>query len=301
MKIFKLFPFLEVICNLTGTSISEAQRIKEQNKNEAEVLLQNLQPSEDRLYFTKREILSANGISTSYSQCDNPHTVKDLECLDKVQKLYAESAVLGSSMALIEAARKDITEISIQNLAEKLGITLTFKQPLKKSSIIGTIDYFCNCQKIKELIPLCGIELLNLISKIYKEGLKVEAEAAVLGNQYTKSNSLLRRSSTLMDKKLLDQETAGVIVYTTKVVAIDKESFEKKEKEIAAEYTKLQQARNSIMKQIKDAARELEILNNKEYQAQLSKYNAEVKEFESMVQGIRLELLQELSSLKIAM
>jgi hypothetical protein len=51
---------------------------------------------------------------------------------------------------------------------------------------------------------------------------------------------------------------------------------------------------------ITTSARELELKYNHEYQAHLSRYHAEVKEFESIVQGVRLELLQELSSLKIA-
>ena len=70
-------------------------------------------------------------------------------------------------------------------------------------------------------------------------------------------------------------------------------------KTLAANYTKLQQERNSIMKQIKDAARELEVKNMKEYQAQFSQYNADQKEFVAMIEGIRLELLQEAASLKI--
>lgn len=161
------------------------------------------------------------------------------------------------------------------------------------------MSIFVTWRKVEELIPLCGFELLTLVSKLYKEGLEVEAKAAVLGNQYTKSDSLLRKASVLSDQKMPDEKTEGLFVFTTKVVAIDKESFKKKGDEIAKEYTELQQKRNSIMKQIKDAARELEMKHNIECQAQLSQYNAEVKEFESMIQGVRLELLQELSSLKI--
>lgn len=300
MKIFLLCPFLKVICNLNGISTSEAQRRKEKNKNDAEFLLQNLQPNVDRCFSIKREILTGKRILPTYSECDNPHTVKDFDCLEEVQNLYAESAIYGCSLGILAKVRKDITEISNEVLAEKLGISKTFQQPVKNSAVIGNIEYFCNMEKIEDLIPLCDFELLRLVSHLYKEGLEVEAKAAVLGNQYTKKNSLLRRASVLSDEKMPDEKTDGLFVFTTRVVAIDKESFKKKGEEIAKEYTELQQRRNSIMKQIKDAARELELKYNHEYQAHLSRYHAEVKEFESMVQGVRLELLQELSSLKIA-
>jgi hypothetical protein len=151
MKIFLLFPFLKVICNLSGISTSEAQRRKEQNKNNAEFLLQNLQPNVDRCFSIKREILSEKGIRPTYSECDNPHTVKDFDCLEEVQKLHAESALFGCGLGILEKVRKDLTEISNEILTEKLGISKTFQKPVKDSAVIGNIEYFCNMEKSRRI------------------------------------------------------------------------------------------------------------------------------------------------------
>lgn len=300
MKIFQVYPFLSVIAGTKGISSSEAQRIKEENKNEAGFLMQDLEVKEDRLYSTKREILSGTGVNTNITDCANPHTVADFDCLEKVQDLFAVSAVLGAGLKLLESVRDELSKMSVQALAEKLGLERTFTQPQLKSCLKNkSINSFCNEEKIEDLLQYADTELVTATISLFKKGLPIEARAAVLGNQYTKTEKLIRKVSTLSDKQLPDKEPGGMLVCTYKIVAVDKTAFKEYEKTLAANYTKLQQERNSIMKQIKDAARELEVENMKEYQAQLNQFNADQKEFVAMIEKVRLELLQEAASLKI--
>ncbi len=98
---------------------------------------------------------------------------------------------------------------------------------------------------------------------------------------------------------MADKTPRGILECKYKIIEVDKVAFKENEKTLAANYTKLQQERNSIMKQIKDAARELEVKNMKEYQAQLNQFNTDQKEFVAMIERVRLELLQEAASLKI--
>lgn len=300
MTIFQIYPFLAVITGIKGISSSEAQRIKEENKNEAAYLLQNLEVKEERLYSTKREILSNTGFQTNTTECENPHTVANFDCLVKVQELYSVSAVLGASLQLLDNVRDELSKMSVEVLAEKLGLSKTFIQPMLKTCLKGkSINSFCNEEKIEDLLQYAGTELIAITALLFKKGLSIEAKAAVLGNQYTKPDKLIRKVSTLSNKQLPDKESGGILVYTYKIVAVDKEAFKVYESTLAADYTKLQQDRNLIVKQIKDAARELEVKNMKEYQALLNQYHADRKEFESMIEGVRLELLQEVASLKI--
>ena len=299
-KIFQIYPFLAVITGVKGISSSEAQRLKEENKNKAAYLLQNLEVKEERLYSTKREILSNTGFQTDTIGCENPHTVADFDCLKEVQELYSVSAILGASLKILDSVRDELSKMSVEMLAEKLGQSKTFIQPLLKTCLKGkSINNFCNEEKIEDLLQYAGTELVAATTPLFKKGLAIESSAAVLGNQYTKPGNLIRKVSTLSNKQLPDKEAGGMLVYTYKIVAVDKEAFKEYEKTLAAKYTKLQQERNSIVKQIKDAARELEVKNMKEYQALLSQYHADKKEFESMIEGVRLELLQEAASLKI--
>lgn len=300
MTIFQIYPFLAVITGKKGISSSEAQRIKEENKNEAAYLLQNLEVKEERLYSTKREILSSTGFQTNTTECENPYTVANFDCLVKVQELYSVSAVLGASLQLLDNVRDELSKMSVEVLAEKLGLSKTFIQPILKTCLKGkSINSFCNEEKIEDLLQYAGTELVAITALLFKKGLSIEAKAAVLGNQYTKPDKLIRKVSTLSNKQLPDKESGGMLVYTYKIVAVDKEAFKAYESILAADYTKLQQERNLIVKQIKDAARELEVKNMKEYQALLNQYYADRKEFESMIEGVRLELLQEAASLKI--
>jgi len=300
MKIFQVYPFLTVITAQEGVSSSEAQRIKEQNKNEAAYMLLDLEVNPERLYSTKRDILSATGVVNEISKCENPHTIEDFKCLEKVQELYAESAVLGSGLKLLTTIREELSTMKVEDLATLLNMSKTFIVPQLKSCLRNKyINSFCEEDSVERLLLLSNTKLLEAVGHLFKKGLEIEAKAAVLGNQYTKPDKLIRTISTLSNKQLPVKETANILVYTEKIVAVDKEAFKAYEESLASSYTELQKERNYIVKQIKDAAREIESQYNKEYQAQLNQYNADKKEFESMIEGVRLELLQEAASLKI--
>lgn len=302
MKIFKIFPWLSVFFSTTGISSSEAQRVKEKNKNESSFLLETLQYSSDRVHSTRRLTVSASAQVESQTDPKNPHKIEDFDVLEQVIKLNQESAQLGL-IKFLEDIRVQIQEGPSVMLGNFFDIKKrVVEKPKALKATVSSIEYFCALDKVEHLIQGAGEGLVAEIGHLFKEALIAEAKAAVLGNQYNNAGSLLRRISSMPKQGLPEKTTLGdFILIETKELFLDKEEFKKKELEIGKAYDEAQMERNSFVKQIKDAARRLDF----EYKAAHQSYAKELakadKEFEDEITLLRSELLQEVAALKLVM
>lgn len=301
MKIFKLFPYAEYLFGVEGMSLSEAQRQKESNKNEAEKLLQNLVYDEQRAYAKTRISVSSSGETVTKNTLKNPHKIEDFDVLPKVAELYSQSAKL-SIIKYIDEIRKEITNKPDSEFAAMYGINGVTLTPVQKlaTSKIGGVDDYCKIDNVEILIQFANKELLNKIKDNIFNALEVEASAAVYGNQYANKDCLLRKiassKNTLASKEI---KLDNLLVIEDSEIAIDKNLFTVLEQEISEKYTELQKKRNNYIALIKNAARELQTKYDQEYEIELEKYHASKAQFQVEIQKLKSELFKELASLKV--
>lgn len=310
-NLIKLFPFVSVIFSEDGISSSEAQRKKEENKNWVEKQLEILKWDKNKVYKTVREILSNGEVKTFDSFPLKSITIEDFNVLVQIAERNKESAIYGSGINRKEDLRKQVEALTNDEISKFFGIELPSfnkQSPVKKqASKHPSIDYYCNVDNLEQLFIHASQELIEKISTLYFKGLEIEAKAAAYGKQVTEKDCMLRQISKapqILERNV--QNNNSMLVYETPVLYIDKEEFEKLEAKILAEYTEFQMERNSIMKQIKDIARELQRQYDVEYSNALTAYSQEyTKHTQQLNAGVALceakktELLQEVAALKI--
>lgn len=308
----KYFPIVEVLFDEKGISQSEAQRLKEANKNLIQPQLKEIEFSEDKIYDTKREVISNTGIKDDVILA-NKILVKDFEFLYEAGLKYGESAIYNNGIKTKEDLFKKIKNLSSQEIAKVAEINepvdwrIENKAPIKESAVEGNIDLYCDLDNIESLFAHASHALIYQVSSLYQEGMRIESQAGILGNQLTKEATMLRKimnaPAVLKGKQDANQ---SIIVEYTKVLAVDKEEFKSLYEEMMDNYTNLQMRRNSIVKQIKDAARKLQSQYDNEYSVASKAYNeayrayvADVQQFDAECEKIRTSLLQEVADLKI--
>jgi len=304
-----LFPYVTVLFSDKGVSMSQAQRDKEKIKNENEKLLEKLSYKDSKIYNKQREIISENIVKESTVEGDLI-TVWDFNVLPDIAESNKLSAIYGNGIKTKNALQLAVSQLTNEKIAENFGIIIpTFQKarPQKEIVTLKPIDAYCSLEKIEELFEFAGSKLIEKIGKFYFNGLEIEAKAAAYGKQVTEKDCLIRKISKRERRgSVTTDKTNSMIVYETPVLGVDKDEFAQLEAEIMKNYETFQIERNSIMKQIKDIARETQRQCDVEYSNALTQYNQEYEIYSqklevaySQCETIKTELLQEVTALKI--
>ena len=309
-KLEVIFPYISAIFSSEGISQSEAQRKKEQNKNTIDSKKSILDYDSTKVYKTLRTVISDTNTREDNAIFNEPYKVEDFNLLGEFAKLNSVSAILGNAIKRKEDIIKAINSLSFDDISIYFNIekpSFNVAQPRKKSLQGISIDRYCELDKVEELFQYANIDLFNLIKEYYNKGLEVEAQASVYGKYVVNSDSILRtivKSKDIANKKTTN--ATNFIIETYDKLNINLGEFKELEEKLMETYTEYQKQRNSIVKNIKDKARELESRYNTEYLQELSEYNKKkleysnkCSEYEARLNSIRNELLQEASSLKI--
>lgn len=305
-KLAILFPFVKRVFATDGISSSEARRIKETNGNDVRKKLVTLSTSKESLYNKRKTILTATGEKTVDFPATNTITPKTFECVPSMADLNGQSAFFGFATAQISDMQKQIGLVADDTLATTFGIQKPVEKFISlKQATRTNIETFCGLARIEELLLHATAELLNALPKEVcpRQALYEESAASVYGNQLTLSDCFIR---TLMEAKETlpgrESELTGVgwqIEQST--LSIKKDDFVEKQIELEEAYKKHQQAQNGFAKLIKDKARELQIKFQQEYNDAIMRYNEELQEYRNQIAKLRLELVQEVSELKVAL
>lgn len=315
--ILHMFPFAQFILTLdktVGVSSSEAQRLKEANKNEAEKLLTTLK---SELFVAKREILAPTGnITETLGVLPNKVKPKDIEDVTaKVAELYSVSSKLGEAIKLKD---KIITYLNgltfVDDYLKYEGKTLpTFNLvlPAKKQAVTvngsRAMDTYCAFDKAEDLISHASQELLIRFGETnVKAILEIEAQAAHYGKAIHPGSFLDNLSKAVKESAETVNSNASIMVIQKNVLAYEKKDFETTEKTLQDLYTKYQKQRNSLFKQLKDLARELDQeyaeeygKASREYNIAYQKHQMEVKEIYDDADIAKGKLMKEAAALRI--
>lgn len=307
MKIAKLFPVILFVFDKLGLSLSESQRIKEEIRNENQRKLKTL---EGELYKTKREVISASGTVTEVTELSTKVKPEDFIVLDEISEKNSRAAWLGQAINLVQVIRLKLVGTTDSVLASTFGIvepSFNVPMPVKKMATMSSdIEKYCDLDNAEELFRQASMELLNKIGGFMKDAIALEGAAAVYGKQVHNDSFIRKMMNAPKTKETTTKETSTIIVYSTPVLGYEKEEFTELEKQLVAQYTELQQKRNSIFKQIKDIARTLQLEYDEEYKAEVenwrklqSEYLSAMTAYSAEINKLRTELLQEIASFKV--
>lgn len=295
VRVTDLFPQLKLIVG-SSNSLSQAQRIKEDNKNKSEKILSDLHNVD--LYNEVETVYTSNGITENIEKVDR---VKpwDFDKLSDVAEKFAQSALLGYGIKTISNVREKLETMDIRILANKLGIELP-EQPTKQLVCPEGINWYTDQNQVEVLFENLHPTLIEQYIEHFPNALLKESSAAVYGKIVVNKSGFFRRLSKAT-KSIDGCSTTNqtIIIKNKQVLAYDKSEFEDKDNMLMNEYTNFQTSRNGIVKQLKDEMRELQVQFDSEYSLKLQEYNSKVKEIYAEVEGQRSKLLKELASLKI--
>ena len=308
----KVFPLVDFYFAAEGISATVANGRKNDNTNDNANLMKHLQGAQ--LYNTEISLLTDKGITLRESKV-RKLTPEDFAILQKVAKNNGENALLGNGIQLFNKAIAAIKGYDNTKLVELNGGDVALPEPLdypiRKTAVNGLIDSVLNFDRVEDILFNCNAEVLERIdATLVKNALRLESEAAVLGNEVTKKTGFLHQVLVANESLAPTETTAqfGVVIreqklaYTEGEVAAFKTLFDN----LQVQYKNIQGQLNGSKKTIKDTIRLVDVEFAKEYDTELKKYYVHAgeiaaKQNQIAAQGetLKQQLVTEFLALKI--
>ncbi len=308
----KVFPLVDFYFAEQGISATVANGRKNDNTNDNANLLKNIQIVE--LYNTELSVLTDKGVSVRESKV-RKLTPESFDVLQKVAKNNGENAILGNGIQLFNKALTIIKGFDTTKIVELNGgdVTLpkTLDFPTRRQAVNGLIDSVLNFDRVEDILFACSAEVLERIdAKLVKNALRLESEAAVLGNEVTKKKGFLHQILTANETLQPTETTAqfGVVIREQKLAYTEGEveAFQTVFDNLQAQYKNIQGQLNGLKKTIKDTIRLTEVEFAKQYDLDMRVFylrqgeiGAKQSQIAAQGETLKQQLVQEFLALKI--
>lgn len=312
--ILKFFP--DIVCFTTsdktsGISTSEAQRVKEKNKNEADRKLKVLNNA--KLY--KKRIVSISSTTGQKTvtelDSDSKSFVKpeDFVEVSNVSTMYKTSAYYGSAINRLSEVSQQISQLTFEQVCEIIGQEIP-TEPVFTNKVRQIVscqeNAYYNLERSEELFRYVKDQkTLTRISEFFRPVIEAEAQASIYGKQI--HDSSLQKIVTYpqeIDSTQLSTESS--IAFRQEYLGYDVKTFESIFLDFEIKHTEFQKLRNKYFKQIKDIVREELSIAQTEYSAEVDKFNKikteyqnEMNRLSALVAEVKQTLNKEFSALRI--
>lgn len=289
----KIIPQSLLYLGEPGISMTEASSRKNENANEVRLLMKQLDAD---VYGEETTMLTQTGVPSKSFKEMKVLVVSDFSVLKQIAKLNAESALLGIGIKTFNAAIQTIQKqdaISLVNL--ETGVEFEHKKFIEprcvSTVIMGSIDTLLAQESVEKIVELLSTESINqLDANLIREGLQIEAAAAVIGKQLAPEAFLRQLLEAKPSLKPVDITTPFALITRTPVIAYTPEQvseFKQFYDDLQADYKATQGKLNGIKKQLKDAIRSIDSANKAVYKQQYDEYSTAVAEESRRVQSVR--------------
>ena len=277
----KVFPHVHLFYtndSSKGISRSEANTKKVENSNELAILEAKFNNFD--LYNTSTVVISAQGISEGDKHEVNVLDVDDFKTYDKIAELCGQNAKLGSALNDLKTIYEKVNRLTNEELSKLFSIEKPASRPVLnssvKSAVINTsISNYCEYDRIEDMMRHCSQELQNKFIEAnidLKSALANESIAALYG-RIIHNKGLLRLIQNADESPApVSENIADFRVTKYRELAYAKEDYVAITKEFEDKHKELQKSKNSILKQCKDIARQLEAEYNAEYLKEYQKH-----------------------------
>lgn len=308
----KVFPLVDFYFAEQGISATVANGRKNDNTNDNANLLKNIQIVQ--LYNTELIILTDKGVTNRESKV-RKLTPASFDVLQKVAKNNAENAILGNGIQLFNKAMNAIKGFDATKIVELNGGDVSLPEsldyPARKQAVNGLIDSVLNFDRVEDILFSCSAEVIERVdAKLVKNALRLESEAAVLGNEVTKKTGFLHQILTANETLQPTETTAqfGVVIREQKLAYTEGEveAFKVLFDNLQTQYKNIQGQLNGLKKTLKDTIRLVDVEFSKQYDADMRVFylrQGEIAAKQSLIaaQGetLKQELVKEFLALKI--
>ncbi len=308
----KVFPLVDFYFAEQGISATVANGRKNDNTNDNANLMKNIHAVQ--LYNTEISLLTDKGITYRDSKV-RKLTPENFDVLQKVAKNNGENALLGNGIKLFNDALNAIKGFDNTKLVEMNGGDVTLPValdfPILKQAVKGLIESVLNFDRVEDIVFNCNAEVLERIdANLVKNALRLESEAAVLGNEVTKKAGFLHQVLVANESLAPTETTAqfGVVIREQKLAYTEGEveSFKVLFDNLQTQYKNIQGQLNGLKKTMKDTIRLVNVEFAKKYDAELKDYYARqgeiiAKQSQIAAQGetLKQQLVTEFLTLKI--
>jgi len=308
----KVVPLVDFYFGKEGVSSTVANARKNELANENSNLMKDLYQTE--LYDTHMTLLSDKEMRTIKVDVRKLEP-KGFDVLKTVAKNYAECAILGNGIKIFNQSMEVVRSLPARELLERSGVDVSLPTipvpPTRKSVVEGKLNYVLELERVEDILNACRPAVLErLDAEMIRKALRLESEAATLGNEITQKDRFLQRVISA-ETTLPSNETIASFALVVKQPKLayspeEVEAFKTLFAELTKQYQQLQGQLNGIKKTIKDTIRLTELEFAKAFEAQFSAYQKQNREYSEKAaqmdaQGevLRQQLIQELLALKI--
>lgn len=276
-----IFPWYESLLGVKGTSMSQAQKDKDDFKNKVVTLTTPLNYKSSMIYDME-EVYYSTEISTREVKAFGTPTKESFDVLEDVANMNSKSAILGAGVKLKDKLLKSIENIDYKDLFPHLGLSEPVMplRPIMKEAIKGTsLDRFTDLNRAEDMIEFMSNDLFNIVKDVIIPLLEAESKAAVYGNQVSTKECFLRKLNNAelsFEKSVTDNRNQ---LFT---LVVKKEDFKDIDADLSNKHNEYQNKKNGYMKLIKDSARKLDIQYKGEYQKEAQAYNTAVDAYRAV-------------------
>lgn len=305
---------IQLLTDNGGTSITKCNEMKNQNANEITKLEKELSPA---IYNKATSFLTSAG-EVEKSVLVDKITPSHFDKVEVIGDLKGRSSLLGFGIQLFKKIEEKVSFADHEDISKSFDIEIPRysyqgKEPRKIAVVAGGIDNFMDKDRIEDMAMLVINDRVwaMLDENFLVEALRLESRAAAYGQVLTSNKTFLKKVMSAPRKiEQPEQVVSGVgILFTEDQLAYTEEevkAFEGMYESLYAEYSSLQGQVSGKKKQLKDAVRDVNNLESKEYAVRFGEYANKCSQARELhqkwvneIEDIRSEMVTELKGLKV--
>ena len=292
-----------------GVTLSEVNRIQAEHKQANDGFWTKVSEAVSGVFRQVVSFVGSGSASIPRELDVTKITVEEIGGYTAVAERNAKISVLMHSVKLWKRLQEELQKMDLRlHVVDSLPVAP--EAPARPVS--GTVcrpEDFMDLQKVDEMIANLKSDVLARFDfAFWKRANELNSRAAAIGKLLSEQDAFFRKLVSPLPQGGSQVNQTGVVITSWKRAYSETEAGELSElrDRLQIEYNDLQKQLNSCRKQIKDAVREYNLEQERQYQSVYGIYqvaakthNLEMERVRSAAETLRQEALQEIASLKV--
>ena len=290
-----------------GVTLSEVSRIQAEHKQQNDGFWTKAHEAVAGVFRQVVTVVGAGGGSQEIESAII--TADEIYAYRGVAERNAQTAVLMHAVKLSQRLRKELEDMDLRlHVADALPKVPALPARPASGSVCDTDD-FMELQNIDEMIANLKSEVLSRFDfAFWKRANELNSRAAAIGKLLSEQGAFFRKLVSPLPQGKSETIQTGVVLTSWKRAYGEEQAaeFVQLRDHLQQEYNDLQRQLNGCRKQIKDALREYNLVEERRYQAAYGEYQIVAKAYQleterirSAAETFRQEALQELAALRV--
>ena len=292
-----------------GVSLSEVSRIQAENKQQNDGFWTKVHEAVAGMFRPVVTVVGAGGGSQEIESAII--TTDEIHGYQGAAERNTRLAVLMHAVKLWHRLHKELEDMDLRlHVADSLPKAPALPAQPARGSVCDT-DGFMELQNIDEMIATLRSDVLSRFDfAFWRRANELNSRAAVIGKLLSEEGAFFRKLVSSLPQGKSETIQGGVVITSWKRAYTKEKAWEfaRLRDYLQRVYNDLQRQLNGCRKEIKDALREYNLVEERRYQVAYGEYQLTAKAYQLEMERIRSagemfrqEALQELAALRVRM